>query len=297
MAEYGIMRVEKRRRSAVYGLQLEANRTVADHTAGRDFEQSDIRWTETHRNIFLVRTENWNNAIRKELKQHGIKERSDSVVLLDGLYTASKAFFDTHPKAEHLEYFKACLAFHEAHYGKVINAVIHYDEETPHLQVASIPLAKVNRGGQDKTVLSAKTLMGNRDDYHRRQNEFYEQVSRSWGLSRGEPHKASKKHITKREWQNNQLQAVHDSLVAKDYPMVLNCYLNQFLNEMTLRQSRNGQSQVITIKDLFEQWVEQQFQQQLRKYPGTEEIVEHCRNYIHNNDYPGFNYDDEELER
>lgn len=296
MAEYGIMRVEKRRRSAVYGLQIEANRTAADHEAGRDFEQSDIRWNDTSENIFLVKAESWNKAISKELKQYGVKERSDSVVLLDGLYTATKSFFDTHTREEQLEYFKSCLAFHEAHYGKVINAVIHYDEETPHMQVASVPLVNVERGGREQTVLSAKTLMGGRGDYHKRQNEFYEQVSRSWGLSRGEPRCEAKKHISKREWQNNQLQAVHDSLLAKDYPMVLNCYLNQFLNEMTLRQNRNGQTQVVTIKDVFGQWVEQQFQMQLRKYPGTEEIVEQCRNYLQN-DYSCFNYDDEEWER
>ena len=34
---YCIMRVEKRKRASLYGLQLEANRTADDHEQGRDF--------------------------------------------------------------------------------------------------------------------------------------------------------------------------------------------------------------------------------------------------------------------
>lgn len=294
MAQYGIMRVEKRRRTAVYGLQIEANRTQADHEAGRDFEQSDIRWTDTNKNIFLVQTENWNKAISNELKAHNIKERSDSVVLLDGLYTASKEWFDTHTRVEAMNYFQACVAFHEAHYGKVINAVIHLDEGTPHLQVASIPLVKTQRDGQERTVLSAKKLMGNREDYHKRQNAFYEQVARSRGLERGEVRQEAKKHINKRAWQNNQLQVVHDSLIAKDYDLVLNAYLEQFLTSKSITVTRNNQNYSMTLKQYFEQWAEPHFQKQLEKYPGTEELVDACRNYLHT-DYSCCDYDEPEI--
>ena len=34
MPNYCIMRVEKRKRAALYGLQIEANRTAADHEKG-----------------------------------------------------------------------------------------------------------------------------------------------------------------------------------------------------------------------------------------------------------------------
>lgn len=59
MAEYGIMRIEKRTRPAVYGLQIEANRQEADQYK-RDFFDSDIDWTRTKNNIFIKKTENWN---------------------------------------------------------------------------------------------------------------------------------------------------------------------------------------------------------------------------------------------
>ncbi|SDW64455.1 Plasmid recombination enzyme [Lachnospiraceae bacterium KHCPX20] len=75
--DYGIMRVEKRTRSAVYGLQIEANRTALD---------------------FHV-----------------------------------------------LEYCGGDRSL-------LLNAVIHFDESTPHLHVASIPIVKDN----DESHLSAK---------------------------------------------------------------------------------------------------------------------------------------------
>ena len=50
------MRVEKRGRADVYGIQLEANRTVEQHEKGLDFDKSDIDWNKTRDNIFLIQT-------------------------------------------------------------------------------------------------------------------------------------------------------------------------------------------------------------------------------------------------
>ena len=129
------MRVEKRKGAAVYGLQLEANRTPADHERGRDFDASDIDWSRTADNVYLVKADNWKAAINEQLKAAHIKPKSNSVVALDGLYTASSAWIANQSREEQLKFFKDCLAFHAAHYGPVINAVIHFDEKTPHMHV------------------------------------------------------------------------------------------------------------------------------------------------------------------
>ncbi len=63
------MRVEKRKRASLYGLQLEANRTAADHDQGRDFAASDIQWELTPFNFFLVKAENWNKAVTAAFKE------------------------------------------------------------------------------------------------------------------------------------------------------------------------------------------------------------------------------------
>lgn len=202
------MRVEKRGRADVYGIQLEANRTVEQHEKGLEFDKSDIDWGKTDDNIFLVQTEHWNKEITKVTKQieseTGKKTRKDAVVLLDGLFTASPEFFANKSDNEIKKYFEDCLEFYVKEFcqgdkTRVLNAVIHLDEATPHMQVASIPVYTSESGNR----LNAKIIMGNKTDYRKRQDRFFEAVSEKYGLERGEPASAinDKVHTTKREWQ------------------------------------------------------------------------------------------------
>jgi hypothetical protein len=177
---YGIMRCEKRKMSAVGGLEAEANR---EHKI--DLPASDIDWDKTRNNVYMVRSTDWRETICRTLQEHGISRwRKDAVVMIDSLYTASPEFFQQSvDQSQIIDYFRDCLDFHNRHYGHVINAVIHLDETTPHLAVASVPI--VQRDG--KYTLSAKELMGNRSDYRARQDAFWEEVSSQYGLERGEP--------------------------------------------------------------------------------------------------------------
>lgn len=216
---YGIMRVEKRGRADVYGIQLEANRTVEQHEKGLEFDKSDIDWGKTDDNIFLVQTEQWNREITKAIKRIETetekKTRKDAVVLLDGLFTASPEFFEGKTTQEIKKYFEDCLDFYVKEYcqgdeTRVLNAVIHLDETTPHMQVASIPVYTSESGNR----LNAKIIMGNKTDYRKRQDRFFEAVSEKYGLERGEPASAinDKVHTTKREWQ----AATQEEAIAKN---------------------------------------------------------------------------------
>ena len=191
-----IMNVGKQRRSAVYGLQIEANRSTED---GREFYRSDIDRERTKDNVYFRKCENWNKEITKQIKGAGLKERKDSVVMITGVYTASSEWFEKHNKEEWFAYFRACLGYHDRTYGRCFNAVVHLDEETPHMQVASVPIIEDEKGKH----LSAKIIMGNRKDYQLRQDQFYEQVGRVYEMERGERRDPAemKVHTTKREWQ------------------------------------------------------------------------------------------------
>lgn len=208
---YCIMRIEKRKRAALYGLQIEANRTAADHAKGRDFAASDIQWALTDFNIFLVKSENWSKAVTAALRDAEVQERKNSVVLLDGFYGASRDWFVNKSIDEIVDYFQACLAFHERTYGKVLNAVIHFDESVCHLQVASIPLLQDENG---RSRLSAKEIMGSREDYRRRQDEFYEQVGKPRGMERGEitNPEHTKQHLSVQAYKNKRLELQGDQL-------------------------------------------------------------------------------------
>ena len=206
---FAIHRVEKRKKSAVFGLQIEANRTKADHEKGRNFDKSDIDWERTKLNQFFkgLHCENWSEGISQELKKAGITKapKSNAVVLLDGLYTASPEWFEGKSKAEIIDFFKDCLKFHIQHYGKPLNAVIHWDEKSPHLAVASVPIIEAEQGAK----LCAKEIMGGRADYRARQDQFFEQVAKSRGFERGERSdpKHKKKHLSVQDYKKQQNEA------------------------------------------------------------------------------------------
>ena len=256
MSTYGIMRIEKRTRSSVYGLQIEANRTLKDHEAGRDFDNSDIDWTKTTNNIYIKKTVNWNKEITRQIKQADLKERKDSIVILDALYTCSPEWFESHSKRELLEYFRDCLNFHIKEYcdgdkEKLINAVIHLDEKTPHLHVVSIPIVEDEKGQH----LSAKLVMGNRDDYRLRQDRFYNEVSSHYGMERGEQKQPeeTKAHTTKREWQIAKQEQELNTLEDKKTVLEFDIQSAQSKKNYEIKKAEQAKEQRQTIQSEIEE--------------------------------------------
>ena len=217
---YGIMRLKKFKRKAIYGLQQERCRTKNDE---RNYAYSDIDKDRTDKNIHVKQTDgSWNRAITKRIKESGAVERKDSVVLMGGVFTASKEYFQQHPEDE-MRYFQECINFYVREYcggdaSLVIDCTIDRDETTDHLQIYSIPI--VQREGQTPR-LSAKDLFGDRNKLRQAQDKFFEQVCQSRGLQRGEkvdwdiPYSERKKHKTAREYKRAQERAERDQL-AKD---------------------------------------------------------------------------------
>lgn len=206
MSSYGIMRTEKRTRKAVTGIELENTRKPDDEEK-RSFSRSDIDWEKTQKNVFLIQHKDWNKEITRQVEKVGAKERKDSIVMIDSLYTASPDFFKNHSEQDIQQYFADCLKYHVDTYCQkndklILSAVIHYDEATPHLHVTSVPLLQDEKGWH----LSAKKILGYKKNYSRRQDEFYEQVSSKYGLERGEQRNPEnrKKHLSVQEYKKQQ---------------------------------------------------------------------------------------------
>lgn len=189
-----IMRTEKRKRTDITGIQKENNRTATGYNNSVNRERSEL-------NVPLIQSNNWTQDIKAEIDRAGAHTRSNSVVALDTLYTASPQFFDDKTQEQTEHFFKECLQFHQERFGHIISAVIHYDETTPHMHVISVPLTRDGR-------LSARDVIGNRTQMRRAQTEFYEQVGRGYGLERGVqqdgPEKAQ--HITAQEHRLREVQ-------------------------------------------------------------------------------------------
>lgn len=166
-----IMRTEKRKRTDLSGIQKENTRTATEYN-NRVVPGMDIF------NVTLKESNNWLQDINNEIKAAGAKSRSNSVLALDTLYTASSEFFQGKTNEENDKFFQDCLKFHESRFGHIISAVVHYDETTPHLHVISVPLTKDGR-------LSARDVIGNKAKMSKTQDSFFEQVGRNYGLERG----------------------------------------------------------------------------------------------------------------
>lgn len=166
-----IMRTEKRKRTDLGGIQRENTRTATEYN-NKVSPGMDIF------NVTLKESSNWLQDINNEIKAAGAKTRSNSVLALDTIYTASPDFFQGKTNQQNDDFFKDCLQFHQEHFGHIISAVIHYDETTPHLHVISVPLTKDGR-------LSARDVIGNKAKMSKTQDAFFEQVGKGYGLERG----------------------------------------------------------------------------------------------------------------
>ena len=166
-----VMNIQKRKKTDIGGIQKEATRTAAEYN-------NQVQPGMDIFNVNLIQSNNWMQDIQAEIDQAGAKTRSNSVVALDAIYTASGDFFKGKSNKENDQFFRDCLEFHQRKFGHVISAVIHYDETTPHLHILSVPLTQDGR-------LSAREIVGNRANLSRMQTEFFEQVGKEYGLERG----------------------------------------------------------------------------------------------------------------
>ena len=168
---YCIMRTEKRKKTDLGGIQKENLRTATEYN-------NQVKPGMNVFNVVLKESNNWLQDINNEIKAAGARTRSNSVVALDTLYTASHEFFQGKTNEENDTFFRDCLKFHERHFGHIISAVIHYDETTPHLHIISVPLTQDGR-------LSARDVIGNKAKMSKTQDSFFEQVGKGYGLERG----------------------------------------------------------------------------------------------------------------
>lgn len=195
-----IMRTEKRKKSDLSGIQKENTRTATEYN-NKVSPGMDIF------NVVLKESNNWLQDINKEIQAAGAKARSNSVMALDTIYTASPQFFQERTNAENDKFFQDCLKFHNEHFGHIISAVVHYDETTPHLHVISVPLTKDGR-------LSARDVIGNKAKMTKTQDQFFEQVGRGYGLERGihMDGQEKKEHISAQE---HELREIRQKIVRE----------------------------------------------------------------------------------
>ena len=149
-----------------------ATKIEAHHERTKDEYKSnpDIDTSKSKNNIHLIAPQmRYKAEVDKRIKESGCRVRKDSTRFVDTLITASPEFFWNMTPEKMVEYFQRAVDFMKLKIrpDMIFSAVIHLDEQTPHLHLCFVPLTEDNR-------LTAKEILGNRAKLSKWQDEFHE---------------------------------------------------------------------------------------------------------------------------
>lgn len=124
--------------------------------------------------------------LRKATQRNNSKRRAtrkDAVDIVTSVVQPSASFINSLSREQQIKFFQDCLDVmknDEDTYGKTLNAVIHFDENTPHLQVIS------STYNAKKVAFDGNAMLGNKTKMSNDQTKFVEAVhARGWDVERG----------------------------------------------------------------------------------------------------------------
>ena len=188
MANYAIMRMEKRKLSSVGRISQHHERTKTEYKSN-----PDIDLERSGMNYHIVKpVVPYRKAILTRIGEVGAKLRKDSVVLQDCFIGGTPDWLKEKSVEEQRAFFSHAYQFFETNFGKenIISAVVHMDEATPHMHLCFVPITKDGR-------LSSKDIIGGPQGLVKWQDKFYEHMLERYSdLVRGTPKKQThRKHI------------------------------------------------------------------------------------------------------
>ena len=190
--QFAILRFAKYKGTEIGNIEAHNERTKEKYASNPDVDLSRSR-----DNFHIVQpTDKYRAMAEALIKQYGCpRVRSDSVRIVETLITASPEFFQGRKKSEVKDFFLHAAEFLKQELGedRILSAVVHMDEKTPHMHVSFTPITKDGR-------LSAKLILGNRKTLTAWQDRYWKHmVSKFPELERGESAgKTGREHIPPR---------------------------------------------------------------------------------------------------
>ena len=235
-AQHAILRFAKYKGPEISRIEAHNERTKETYASNPDVDTA-----RSKQNFHLVTPERRYRAeAERQIAQAGCRTRSDSVRVVEVLFTASHDFFKGKSKGEIRAFFEECMAFLAQRQAPAtyLSAVVHMDEKTPHMHLSFVPLTADGR-------LSAKEIVGNRQKLTQWQDAFWEHMVQKYpDLERGESaSKTGRTHIPPRIFKqathlNRQLDKILQLLAdtnvwnAKKRAAQLETALRKFFPEM-----------------------------------------------------------------
>lgn len=214
--QYGILRFAKYKGPEISRIEAHNERTKENYASNPDVDTERSKY-----NFHLVKPNGKYRAeAEKQIAEVGCRTRTDSVRVVETLITASPEFFKDKKKAQIKEYFEHALKFILKHVPqeRILSAVIHVDEKTPHMHLSFVPITDDGR-------LSAKDIVGNRKKLTWWQDEFWKHMVKKYpDMERGESaSETGRKHIPPRLFKQavklNKQREMLMSLLAEINPL------------------------------------------------------------------------------
>ena len=175
---YAIMRFAKYKGPEISNIEAHNERTKEKYASN-----PDIDLTRSKYNFHLIEPpQRYRAEAERQISAAGCRTRTDSVRVVEVLFTATPEFFKSKNPPEIRRYFEEALRFFEQFQSRetIISAVVHMDEKTPHMHLSFIPLTPDG-------CLSAKEIVGNKKKLTWWQDKFWEHMVQKYpDLERGE---------------------------------------------------------------------------------------------------------------
>lgn len=244
--QYGILRFAKYKGPEIGRIEAHNERTKENYASNPDVDTERSKY-----NFHLVKPNGKYRAeAEKQIAEVGCRTRTDSVRVVETLITASPEFFKDKKKAQVKEYFEHALKFILKHVPqeRILSAVIHIDEKTPHMHLSFVPITEDGR-------LSAKDIVGNRKKLTWWQDEFWKHMVKKYpDMERGESaSETGREHIPPRLFK----QAVK-----------LNKQREMLMSLLTEINPLNAKKKVAEIEALLDEYIPgvEQMKTKLKKY-------------------------------
>lgn len=171
----------------------------------KKYSNKNIDLSKTSQNYHLKKPiENtYYKEYKRLIRQNNLYEgqiHKNSIYACEMILTSDSSFFDRIGQEETKRYFKECYNFVSNYKNlgeeNIISAVVHLDEESPHMHLIYIPVINsVDRVGNPIRKVNSREFWKGKSSYKKLQDEFYKYITnKGFDLERGKEN-TDRKHL------------------------------------------------------------------------------------------------------
>ena len=185
---YAIIRNVKYKRANLK-LAYRHNERKNSHYSNKDIDKS-----RTHLNYHLKEPmQSYEKEFERIRKEHDLKGQIKEVsnIACEYIITSGKEFFEQIGEEETKRYFKTAYDFvceyKDLGEENILSAVVHMDEETPHMHLVFIPVVHtLNKQGKEIDKIACSEFWKAKDSYRKLQDAYYEyMINHHFEVERG----------------------------------------------------------------------------------------------------------------